>query len=282
MIRIKVNTGTRRTRAKLERQLASAAGLVKEVMGVANNAAWLICVDAYDRMRTLPNWKARHKGFRRALDEFKAYERRLIWDDNYRFFDLRDMPEATRKMYGDISNREYYEFWAAVGGSAYDRTKAFVSSLQNKYRLALLHNGVAEGTAVPLAWGSAAFACLNCAVEIYSTCLDTVANQFALPRGRMDACFHLFSLGTVSRLWGCALKDCDPVAFAGELSVTDGKNVQQGIEDIMLLWTDGPAIYDDMEKTLRECGEDVMRTKGCIRKAIAEVEGMREIHNQTE
>ena len=268
----------------LTRQLSSASGLMKELMGVANNAAWLVCLDAYDHLKTLPNWKKNVKGghtvaqgFRRVFSAFHAYERELIYNETYGFFDLKGFSEKVRRMYGDISNREYYDFWASIGSSTYMRTKPFISSLQNKYRLALVHGGIDEGTAQTIGWGMCACGCLNSAVTIYNMSLDMIESEYDIPRKALDINFHLFNLKDVSKLWEDAVCAASPRCFNVKLSDVDDKNIEQGLKQIMELWTEGRGIYDDMEKTVRDCGEDVLKSQGYVRKAIDEINKLRNV-----
>lgn len=271
---------------QLTKEWATAAGLMKELMGVANNAAWLVILDAREELRELPNWKQRVSGgmtvaqnFQRAIEAFHAYEKALLWDDEFGYFDLQNMPEHTRKMYGDISNRDYYDFWCAIGGSTYSRTRPFVTSLWNKYRLALEHDGISNADTI--AWGMCGIACLNAAVTIYSMSLDMIHEQFHIDLALLRKVFRKFSLTDVEKLWEDACKLAFPKAFSAPMSDTDGQNVEMGIRQIMEQWTDGDKIYDDMEKTLEECGEDVMKTQGFVKKAITEVQQLRKWHDET-
>lgn len=273
----------------LERRCASAAGLVKEIMGVANNAAWLVALDAYDKLKQLPNWKQRVKGghtvaqnFKRVFDAFHDYEKRLIYDQYFRYFDLSDMPEKTRRMYGNISNREYYEFWAAIGASSYSRTRPLVTSLWNKYRVALIRSKLDDKTADIAGWGMCAEACLNSASNIYHQCLKMVNEEFELPLKALELNFYYFDLKDIAKLWDDAMQSALPKIYDTEISETDGANISDGIRQIMEAWTNGDDIYDDMEQTLEECGEDVMRTRGYIQKSIDEIRELREYHDELE
>lgn len=274
------------TNPELWHVLSSASGLMKELMGVANNAAWLVCLDAYDKLKTLKNWRQKVKGgytvsqeFKRVFDEFHAYERRLIYDNDFGFFDLKNFPESTKRMYGNISNRDYYDFWAAIGGSTYERTKPLISSLWNKYRLALVHNKIKDDLADTIAWGMCACACLNAAVTIWGMSLDMISEEFTLPRHALELDFKYFNLKDVAKLWEDALEIASPQCFNTVPNETDDKNINDGLKQIMQQWTEGKGIYDDMEKTIRDCGEDVLKTQGFIKKAINEVKELRDCHD---
>lgn len=282
-VMVKTNS---RDRKELERAFASAAGLMKQIMGVANNAAWLVALDARDCLSALPSWNRTAKGgrtvaqgFKRVFDAFHAYERKLIYG-GIRFFDLADMPERTRKMYGNVSNREYYDFWAAIGASSYQRTRPLVTSLWNKYRLALIRGGIDDSTAETAAWGMCAEACLNSAVVIYHQCIRMVHENFHLPLSVLEPNFQPFCLKDIVKLWDDAMQAALPSIFKVEISNTDAANINDGIRQVMEAWTNGDDIYDDMEQTLEECGEDVMKTKGYIKKAIDDVEQLRRWHDE--
>lgn len=268
------------TLGDLAHKLSAASGLMKELMGVANNAAWNVCLDAKDQIKTLPNWKQRVKGgktieeyFNLVTKEFEdVYEHQLINSVNG-FFDLQGMPDDVKNLYGDITNREYYDFWCAIGGSTHNRTRFLVTSLCNKYRLALVHGDIKD--AEVKAWGMTGIAVLTAAVNIYEMSLDMIHDEFKIPRKALELNFHLFSLRDVKKRWESAVRAAMPEAIAVELSETDDKNIDIGLTQLYQAWTNGPSIYSDMEKTLKACGDDVMKSRKCVREAIKEVEKLR-------
>lgn len=279
-------TARRMTREQLEQAVARAATLTKQFAAGPNNAAWLVALDALDRLRTLPRWNGTVKGggtpcgkFKRASRAFREYELGLVYG-TAGFFSVKDIPDGQRRFYGRISDREYYDFWAATGNATYSRTLPLVTSLQNKYRLALLHGGIAEAEAAPVSWGMCAAACLNISVHVYNTALDVEADTLGIPRHLLDKCFRPFSLAGVAKLWEEAARALSPQAYGVPLSATDDGNIRVGMEQLSASWTDGNSLYDDIEATLRDCGEDVMKTQGFIKKAIGDIERMRKFHNQ--
>lgn len=268
---------------------SAATTLVKEMMGVCNNAAWLICLDARDKLMALPNWEQQVSGgrtveqsFKRVFNAFHAYERNLIYDDYHGFFDLKGMTENVRRRYGDISNREYYDFWAATGSATYTRMKPFVTSLWNKYRLALIHGGIPDKRAEICAWGLAGVACLNTAVNIHRITLDMISDEYHISRALLERHYKCFSLSDIAKLWEDALLDAMSKEYHTPISDTDSENINMGLGQIYDSWIQGDKIYDDMEKTLEECGEDVMKSKGFIKKAIAEVRQLKQWHYEAE
>ena len=102
------------------KRMASSAAVVKLICGVANNAAWMVVLDAHDHAKRCRGYRhgVKHQ-FKAAIQALKDYERRLLYAEENRMFHLADMSEKVRKKYGDISDREYYDFWASMGGAAY-------------------------------------------------------------------------------------------------------------------------------------------------------------------
>lgn len=88
-----------------------ASSLVKLCCGVCNNASWYVMMEALDRVKTLPVYRQKvKKAFSHVLDEWKAYERNLLYSKAPRFFHLDDMAPETRKKFGCCSDAEYYDF----------------------------------------------------------------------------------------------------------------------------------------------------------------------------
>ena len=150
-------------RADLQERMRHTAGLFKGFMAVANNSAYYAMMNALDAAKRLPMWKDYRvrRAFNNVLLEWKKYECELARSP---FFDLKDHGAMF-----NCSNNGYYEFWQGVGAEAYDKTKAFVSSLANKYRLALMNHGheYAEDLAAVLC----GLSCVGVAVTIYEHAL---------------------------------------------------------------------------------------------------------------
>lgn len=264
---------------KLNAAATAVAGIAKEYLGVANNAAWYCCLDALGFLEKLPQWRVRTDGrntikwrFDKAVKAFHEYERTLIWDENFRFFNVSDMPEKTRKLYKEgMSNREYYEFWTSLGGSTYTRTKSLITSLQNKYRLALLHKGADEAQALPLSWGLCALSCLSLAILSYERILDVGSEKYGVPRRYFDTFFNRLSIEPVGMLWADALDAVRPGVLSESWDGADARNVELGRTQIAEAWMQFENINSDIIQTLKDCGEDVIRTKKIVKEVIKEI-----------
>lgn len=258
---------------------ASIVAMVKQITGIANNAAWSACLDAHDQLRELPNWRANIKGggtvcgyFKRAIFAYHSYERNLIYDETFGFFDVRGFSEEQKRKYNTLSNRDYYDFWVSLGCTTYNRMKPMFTSLCNKYRLAFEHVGVKN--AETKSWGLASAAMLEAAVTIYDKSIETISNGYKLPLKGLRESFHAFSLQDVSKRWLLACQLAFPECFT-DIEPTDAKNIDMGINQIYDSWINGGAMYDDMENTLKECGEDVYKTKGFVKQALENVQKLK-------
>lgn len=112
------------TTSELQQAVSTAAAYMKFVCGVGNNAAWLVTLDAYDQAKKHRNWEKRVKGghtvkslYKMVIKAHKNYERNLIYTDTNRMFHVADMSPETRKMFGDISDSDYFDYWASVGAA---------------------------------------------------------------------------------------------------------------------------------------------------------------------
>lgn len=254
-------------------------GFVKEMMGICNNAAWYISLDAYDELKGLRNWKSKVKGgstvaecFKRVFDEYHRYELGLIYDTKYGLFDIQSFPDDAKRKYGDrVTNRECYDYWASMGAITYARMRPLVTSLQNKFRLALEHLDIKKDVEIK-AWGLTAYNCINVAVYIYGETVRVAAEKLRVSSSKLSVAFNMFSLQNVMKLWGDACELAFPDASFAKFSELDKKNIYVGLTQIGESWSDGKQIFGDMKRNAIETGEDVFRTKGFILKEAEKIQ----------
>lgn len=261
-------------REELEIRVARAAGIVKLVCGLGNNAAWMVCLDAHDAVKKHPRYGQRVKGghtvgffYQKVLKMYKDYERLLLSTGSNRFFHVADMSEATRRKYGDITDRQYYEFWTGIGGAAYARSKPMITSLQNKYRLSLLGHGIAQAEVV--AWVMTAQACLELAVIMYDKALDNIVKELHVQRRWLEVVFGQFSLKEIAKVWNMALNATEPGANYA-LGDMEARNIELGIIQLQEAWTEPMELYGATIDSVRDF-DDIFRTKGEVKKAIREI-----------
>ena len=262
------------TKEELTLRVAKVSAAMKVVVGITNNAAYAACLEAIDHVRGHQNYRhAVKRAFNDALDEFKAYEHRLIYAEHNRLFRLDDLTPEYRKRYGNITDREYYEFWCATGASAYTQKHQWVTNLWNKFRLSLIGHKVPGEDIV--AWPMAADACLLLAVAVHENWTRIGVEDYGIPEILMKEIFGQLSLGTVEKKWAKALTILEPLTDSYELSRTEQKNIQMGVDQLQEEWTSLATIRGGLNEAI-EAYDDVFRTKGEQKKALRQIADMRE------
>lgn len=251
---------------ELNLRMGRAASVVKLICGVANNATALIMLDAHDKMKQHPNYRHRVKYlYHKAINKQREQERTLLHARTNRFFHLGDMTDETRKIYGNISDAEYFEFWQGLGARAYTDTRPMVTSLWNKYRLSLCHHGILH--ADTLAWSMTAMAALELACKMYESVVRTVAKDNDLPHAAINMVFSGFYIRPVADLWRKAMEESEPKANGYELDEIEQRNIQLGLRQLEEAWSNTHHIFD-MASGATEDFAEVFRTKGEWKKAL--------------
>lgn len=260
---------------QLAHTLARASSVVKLVCGVANNAAYYVMMDAHDKVKTLPAYRnGVKKAFKDTIKAWKAYEANLVNPVEERFFHMEDMNESTRKRFGDITDREYYDFWAASGGETYQRTQPMITSLANKFRLSLINHNMPNADIIQ--WPMVANACLQLACRMYDHALDEASKGYELPIDMLRHVFRAFSLHKIAVMWDNALSLIAPGIDDYDLDSTESRNIQFGLRQLQESWFDPDTIYGSVLSAVDEY-EEVFRTKGERKKAARELS---EIHQE--
>ena len=263
--------------------MSNAAAVVKLICGVANNAAWRCALEAHDHARRCHNYRHHvRRSFKECFRALHSYEARLIYSTENRMFHLADMSERVRKKYGNITDREYYDFWAAMGSEAYKRTEPLITSLQHKYRKSLEREGVPEPDRV--AWVMVAMAALDLAVQMYRRSIDECEKGYRLPRKLLERVFGQFSLQEVADRWRKALIALCPGTDHIKPSDIDGHNIELGLEQLCRAWADPTTLYNSAMDTVTEY-QEIFRTKGEQKKSLREIaevrdETMMELENE--
>lgn len=258
---------------ELTRKMAKAAGEVKLICGVANNAAWLVVLDGYDQARRCQRYRQEVKrAFKAAIEAYHDYERRLVYATKNRMFHVADLSEKTRKIYGDITDRQYYDFWASVGGPAYQKTRPLITSLWNKHRLSLMNHHVKDADKV--AWVITAQAALELAEQLYEKAIRECVDGYGLPERIVRDVFGQFSLKPVSERWRRALLMLAPDTKF-ELEPTEKRNIEMGLTQLCEAWLDPTLLYNSTMESVEDYDE-VFRTKGFQKKALSEIAQVRE------
>ena len=258
-----------RTYEQLQYDLARAASVVKLVCGVANNATWLVMMDAHDKIKKHPCYKHQVKRlFKSAFEAFKQNERQLLYADENRMFHIEDLDPGARKKYGNITDAQFFEFWQGLGAKAYTEGGKWVSSLRNKYRLSLIKHNVKHEE--ELSWVMVAQACLELSVSMYDSAIKTCSNDYAINKNILNRIFHYFRIGDVATLWYKAIRLIEPRTKDYELDEIEERNIEQGIIQLHQSWSDPRMIYGSAFAATQDYS-DIFRTKGENKKALREI-----------
>ena len=261
-------------RDELIRRLAHVSSHIKTIVGIGNNAAWSATLEAMDHVSKHPRYKqAVKQAFRQAVAAFHDYERNLIYTDVNRLFCVDDLMPDYRKRYGEITDREYYEYWAAVGATAYTQNRKWITSLQNKFRLSLVNHKVPNEQLV--SWGMTADACLKLATCIYANMIATSAEQNHLPKVLLEEIFRGLDITNIEQRYDRALMMLEPFTETFDLTELEQKNIQNGLDQLQDAWTSADTLRNALSSTTAAFDE-VFRTKGEQKKALKLFEAIRE------
>lgn len=264
----------KRERKDMEDGLCKSAAVVKLICGVANNAAWLVALDGYDHAKKCKRYRQTvKKAFREAVEEWHRYERNLLHAEENRMFHVADMSADIRKKYGDITDREYYDFWSNAGAPAYEKTKPLITSLWNKYKKSLESHDVQDAEHV--AWVMTALASLELSVKMFERAVEECISGYNLPRSLVRYVFGGFSLQRVSRAWRRALVLLEPGTDGIDLSESERRNIELGLEQLCEAWVQPSLLYDSTFENVGDY-EEVFRTKGEQKKCLREIAEVRE------
>lgn len=268
---------------EIQLRLSKAAAVVKLVCGVANNAAWMVCLDAMDKAKQHFGYGRSVRGggtvrglFKRVVKAHETMERNLIYTETNRFFHVADMDAKHRAQFGaQFTDRDYFDFWASIGGGAYTETRPLITSLWNKYRLSLMSHHIPQADI--LAWVMTGTACLATSVTLYDMTIDDLWKGYNIPRPILRHVFAPFSLKTIEKLWMDAMDALDPNANSYELDATESKNIEYGLQQLSESWMSLRTLYDSVYDSTEDYSE-IFRTKGEQKKALRQIAELRSEH----
>lgn len=267
MTNIKSNiAGCRFSAEELSRMLPYVSAVVKQVMGVANNVVQVTMMNARDDLRKHPQYRQRVKqAFKKAFGEWDAYEKVLVNSVGVCYFHVADMSAEVKKRYTNLTDREYYEFWQSIGYSVYDKNAAFISALDNKFKVSLETHGVPHGELLCKAMTTEQL--LLIAVQRYNDCTSVIKKELGIKRDIIDFLFKCFSLERLHKAWSDALSLIVPNFPLDEV---EDKNLRMSIEQLYEIIADIPEMYEGIEKATEDYPE-VFRTKGEWKKALRQM-----------
>ena len=270
---------------QLTQLLNRTTNCVKTTMCIANNAAWAACLDAMDQIRKHPRYRQKMKGgstpayqFNRCFMLLKKYEKGLLYSSDYAYFHVADFTPQARKTWVDnITDSDYYDFWAASGFTTYQSTKPFFTSLVNKIRLAYEHHG--EPHAEIIGWAMAAHHALDISGHLWVAVVDKCQafaktyKGFNISQKEWEKMYRCFDLRGVADFWKRCVNDLCPKKF--DLDELERKNIMAGHIQLEEKWMNVNTIYNSRIKTAEDYS-DIFRTNGEMKKAMRQFAEMRD------
>lgn len=259
-----------------ERAVAMSCGIVKLVCGVGNSTAHLVMLNAHAEVKKHPAYKQKvKKAYKEAIAEMDAYRRGLMHPTGVRFFHLADLPEQSRKKFAaNATDAEYFAFWEASGAQAYERTKPFITSLRNKYRVSLVRHNTPHADI--LAYAMTAAAALNGAQDLYKRALDDCL-YYGLNKEFLEYLFKPFSLERVCKAWERALFLTEPHTDTYDLDEVEERNIAMGLNQLRDEWINPNHLYGSTIANIEDYGE-IFASKGQQKKSIR---NMKELLQET-
>lgn len=252
---------------QLNNALPYISAIVKQVMGVANNIVYVSMTDALYNIKQHPRYKQNIKqAFNKAEEAWNTYEKELLNPVGIRYFHVEDMPPEVRKKYGDISDRDYYEFWQNIGWSVFAKNRAFFTMMDNKFKLSLAKHGVPHADKLCRAMTTEQL--LNIACARYHDATKVVHKETGLPYDALDTLFGCFNLKRLHERWAKAMTLIVPNFPLDEV---EDKNLRMSVEQLYEIIADIPEMYEGIGKSTEDY-QEVFRTKGEWKKALREIE----------
>lgn len=262
--------GNTLTKEELFSALCEAAGYMKAACGVGNNAAHMVMLEALDHIRLCKAYRQEVKrSFKQAIEEWHVYERRLWGEQHFQMFCVADMPEKMRRKYGDITDREYYDYWSATGCAAYEQTRPLLTCLQNKYRKSMERHDYDRDTA-HLAWGMTAMTALVLAGALYDDTLNACVRDFRIPKEVMQMVFGQLSPHPIRSKWQRSMSLLIKDNY--ELFPDEQRDIDLGVQQLSEKWRDPQLQSDSILATVQDYPE-VFRDKKTQQKVISQVKG---------
>lgn len=252
------------SRQQIEQRIWRASGLVKTLCCMPNNVAYITLYNAYDYARRHPGFRMETKKlYRDAMESYKVYERRLYAATENRMFHLNDLTANCRKRYGDITDKEYFEFWQDIGSRGYTLALPHLQALTHKFRTQLKKRDTPHYEI--LAHQLLAQTMLTTAVAFHRSAITLAIDKDKVPSEIAGKLYGQFSLAAVEKKFSKALLSLCPNRVG--LDEVEERNIEMTVKDI----TDIFANEENINKVLIDGvadNEDIFRTKGEMKKTL--------------
>lgn len=263
-----------RNMSEVEVAAGTAASIMKLMCGVGNNATYEFIRIADEKLKGHPAYKGRVKHlYGKVFKDWRRYEYNLLNATVNRFFHVDDMPDAIRKQYGDITDRQYFEYWMGLGADVYVKTKPLVTSLTNKFRLSLENHKIPYPEIT--AWALTGTGLLELACHMFDMAVDSCRDVTGIRRDILARLFRPLLLRDIANAWNNATDELAPGVRRYCLDEFEAKNIEISYGQIAEQWTNPVNVYDSAYASITY-NTDVFRSKNAVREALIEINQMKD------
>lgn len=255
---------TSESEQEITERVWKASGMVKTMCAMPNNVAYIMLYNALDKVKKHPRFRFQIKrNFCNASNEYRRYEKNLYSAAQNRMFHVGDLHPDTRKRYGNITDRDYFELWQDMGSTGYHLALPHLQALTHKFRLSLRKHNVPEADII--CHLLTAQSVIDIALTFHRSAMQLCEQDFKVPKQFIPLLYDQFSLARVATAWERAVVSLSPEHYP--LTDMEVKNVMLSVRDI----SDTFAKQDNMLQAVMESverNEELFRTKGEMKKVL--------------
>lgn len=261
--------------AVLNQIVCTASGEMKMIFGCVNNMVLLHMAEVIYMVRTSPryNQEVRHE-FLRVIKDIKDYNRNLLYGSR-EWFSVKKMPENTRRIYGDITDSEYYDYWASLGGPTLTRCKDEINVLQNKFKLSMESHNISDVKLMSNLMVVQSL--LNAAEAVYGTTINSFIQTYSdylkkyhIDRMMVNTIWRDFSLSRIAKSWERAMLTLSIKGEKWQITEDEERNITLTIDQLCEKLNDAATYYQATMQTTEDFAE-VFKSKGMQKKALREI-----------
>lgn len=218
----------------LETNLASVVPSVKGTMGIINEAAHYVIMNAIHHIKkdNLYTFKTK-KLFSKVVSEYNDYANKLLYKQpgESQFFSVEGLSEVARSHYKDnITDKEYFEEWIDIATSAQKGYQTFLEVLRYKYEKELKNE---YGDKARLfSWLIIATVVTELAIKTYHDCITQAAADAGVTKSIMHKITFRFEMARVYDTWMDAALHLFPTMREFIETTLDDRNIRLGHEQL--------------------------------------------------
>lgn len=262
----------------LDDRILAVSGHIKMLYGCVNNLVLFEAYEAIGRVRQSPryNKQVRHE-FLKVIKDIKDYNRNLLYGQR-EWFSLKKMPENTRKLYGDITDSDYYDYWTSLGGETAMLCKDELNVLLNKFTISMKNHQIQDHEL--MARMMLVMSLFDCAEAVDKRIVREFKEAARVDWTIAQTVWKDFSLSRIKKSWERALYSLSVKGQKWELTEIEERNITMTVDQLCDKFNAAETYF---QATLNntEDYDDIFRTKGTHKKALREIAAhMEEVLNE--